>query len=126
MKLALTSIFVPDPVKAFKFYTEVLGFLEKQFIPEAQLAVIVSPEDPDGTAILLEPGDSPIAKNYKESLYNAGIPCIVFGTSDINKEYENLKSKGVKFRSAPQKTDYGILAQFEDSFGNIIQLHEAI
>jgi len=27
MKITMTSLFVDDPVKAYKFYTEILGFL---------------------------------------------------------------------------------------------------
>ena len=41
MKLELTSIFVDDPVRAHKFYTEVLGFLSKQFTLDAHLAIVV-------------------------------------------------------------------------------------
>lgn len=49
MKIALTGVFVDSPTKAFKFYTEVLRFAEKLYIPEANLAIVVSPEEPDGT-----------------------------------------------------------------------------
>lgn len=125
MKITMTSIFVNDPSKAFKFYTEVLGFAEKMFIPEARLAIVVSPEDTAGTALLLEPDGNPIAKTYKEDLYKAGIPVIVFGTEDINSEYIRLKNKGVVFRKVPEKTEWGTLAFFEDGFGNLIQLFQA-
>ncbi|HZY78483.1 MAG TPA: VOC family protein [Cyclobacteriaceae bacterium] len=33
MKIGMTSVFVSDPVAAFKFYTEILGFKEKLFLP---------------------------------------------------------------------------------------------
>ncbi|HUE75800.1 MAG TPA: VOC family protein, partial [Chloroflexota bacterium] len=55
MKIAMTSVLVDDPIKAFKFYTEVLGFAERLYMPEAQLAIVVSPEEPNGTGLLLEP-----------------------------------------------------------------------
>lgn len=35
MKISLTSVFVDDPGKAFKFYTEVLGFVGRMYVPEA-------------------------------------------------------------------------------------------
>ena len=60
MKIQLTSVLVDDVAKAHKFYTEVLGFVEQMYMPEAQLAIVVSPEQPDGTALLLEPSDNPI------------------------------------------------------------------
>ncbi len=125
MKIKLTSVFVNDPVAAFKFYTEVLGFVKKMYMPEANLAIVVSPEEPEGTALLLEPNDNPIAKTYQEALYKAGLPPIVFGVEDIQKEYERLKKLGVVFRKEPTKTEWGIETLFEDTCGNLIQLHQS-
>ena len=124
MKIGVTSVFVPNPVEAFKFYTEVLGFKEKLYQPEHWIAIVVSPEQPDGTALMLEPNHNAIAKNYQQALYKANIPCIVFSVDDINIEYERLKSQGVVFRKPPKKTSYGVEAVFEDTFGNLIQLQQ--
>ena len=124
MKIALTSIPVNDPIAAFKFYTEVLGFVEKLYMPEMKLAIVASPEEPNGTSLLLEPNDSPISKNYQEGLYNAGIPCIIFGVADIQSEYKRMKNLGVVFRTAPTKTEVGTQALFEDTCGNLIQLYQ--
>lgn len=125
MKIALTSIFVDDPIKAFQIYTEKLGFIKKVYIPEAQLAVVASPEEPNGTGLLLEPNNNPIAKTYQEQVFKAGIPVIVFGTDDIAAEFQRLKGQGIAFRSEPTKTEWGIQALFEDGCGNLIQLHQA-
>lgn len=122
MKISMTSVHVNDPMEAFEFYTETLDFKEQMYIPEASLAIVVSPEDPDGTALLLEPSDNPIAKEYKEGLYEQGIPMIVFGVGDIQKEYEKLKDRGVEFTKEPTKTDWGYEAVFDDTCGNYIQL----
>jgi catechol 2,3-dioxygenase-like lactoylglutathione lyase family enzyme len=65
VKITLTSVFVDDPARAFKFYTNVLGFVEQMYIPEANLAIVVSPEEPHGTALLLEPNDNPIASTLR-------------------------------------------------------------
>lgn len=124
MKIGLTSVFVNDPVAAFKFYTEVLGFVEKLFVPDAQLAIVVSPDDRDGTALLLEPNENPIAKSYQEAIYQAGLPPIVLTVTDIQAEFERLKGRGVVFRQEPTKTEWGTLAVFEDTCGNLIQLHQ--
>lgn len=121
----MTSIFVDDPVEAFTFYTEVLGFQELMFMPEAHLAIVVSPEQPQGTSLLLEPSENPIVKPYRDGLWEQGIPAIVFGTADIQAEYERLSARGVVFRSEPQETDYGTLCLFEDTCGNLIQLFQA-
>ncbi len=122
MKIKLTSVFVHDPIEAFTFYTEVLGFQKQLFMPEAYLAIVVSPEDPEGTALMLEPNQHPVAKTYQEAIYNENMPVIVFGVQDIHAEYERLKALGVVFRKEPTQTDYGIETIFEDTCGNLIQM----
>ncbi|MFC0773209.1 VOC family protein [Terrimonas alba] len=122
MKIALTNVYVPDPIAAHQFYTEVLGFASKMYIPDAYLAIVASPEDMDGTRLLLEPNSNPIANAYQEGLYAAGLPVIVFSTDDIQQEYERLKALGVVFRKEPTKTDWGTDTIFEDGFGNLVQI----
>ncbi|EMY77771.1 glyoxalase-like domain protein [Leptospira weilii serovar Ranarum str. ICFT] len=124
MKILLTSVIVRDPIAAFRFYTEVLGFQKKLFIPEANLAIVVSPEDPDGTGLLLEPNEHPLAKTFQEGIYNLNLPLIVFGVKDIHKEYERLKNLGVVFRKEPAKSEAGIETIFEDTCGNLIQIYQ--
>jgi predicted enzyme related to lactoylglutathione lyase len=124
MTIGMTGVFVDDSVKAFHFYTEVLGFKEKLFKPDKWIAIVVSAEDPDGTSLILEPNHNAIAKRYQQGLYKAGIPVIVFNTRDIQNEFERLKRLGVHFRKEPVKTKEGLEALFEDGFGNIIQLFQ--
>jgi predicted enzyme related to lactoylglutathione lyase len=125
MNIGMVSVFVNNPMEAFKFYTEVLGFIPKLHMPEMYLAIVASAEQPDGTQLLLEPNNNPIAKNYQEALYKAGLPPMVFGTKDIQQEYQRLKAKGVVFRGEPKKTDFGWDVLFEDTCGNLLQLHQA-
>ncbi len=125
MKITLTSVFVKSPAEAFKFYTETLGFIEKMYVPEYNLAIVVSPEEPDGTQLLLEPNDHPLAKAYQEGLYKEGIPVIVFGVNDIQGEYKRLKKLGVVFKKEPTETEWGIEAVFDDTCGNYIKLYQA-
>ncbi|WP_409340706.1 VOC family protein [Paenibacillus sp. MBLB4367] len=124
MKIALTSVYVHNPLEAYAFYTEKLGFVSRLYVPEAFLAIVVSPEAPDGTGLLLEPNNNPIAKNYQEALYNAGLPVIVFGVNDIHAEYERLKGLGVVFRKEPTRTQAGTETVFEDTCGNLVQLFQ--
>lgn len=124
MKIKLTSVFVHDPNEALKFYTETLGFVKIMHVPEAWLAIVAAPEEPQGTALLLEPNKNPIASTYQDALYKAGIPVIVFGVDDVQKEYERLKELGVVFKKEPTKNDYGIEAMFDDTCGNWIQIHQ--
>ena len=105
------------------YYTEVLGFLSREFVPEAQLSVVVSPEDPDGTALLLEPRGDSFAKTYQEAVYGAGLPIILFGADDVPAVRKDLESRGVKFRDDLAKPDYGLENLFEDTSGNLIMLY---
>lgn len=124
MRIELTGIFVDSPTSAFAFYTEKLGFIEKLYMPENDIAIVASPEHPNGTSLLLEPKDSNIARDYQEGLYEQGIPAIVFGVNDIHKEYRRLKDMGVKFRKEPAKNESGWEAVFDDTCGNWIQLYQ--
>lgn len=127
MKIAMVSVFVKDPVKAFKYYTEVLGFEEVMYDPESYIAIVKSPLEGSGTTILLEPtepGGLEIAKQYKQKLYELGIPVISFSADDIHKTVDELKKKGVKFKKGPVKTSFGYDAVFDDANGNFIQLYQ--
>lgn len=124
MRVSLVSIYVSDPNTAVKFYTEVLGFVSKQSNPEFMLQVVGSKDEQNGTFILLEPNNHPIAQSYQTAIYKEGLPCIVFGTKDLDSEYKRLKDLGVRFTQEPKQFDYGRTAVFDDSFGNYIQLFE--
>jgi predicted enzyme related to lactoylglutathione lyase len=125
MKIKLTSVFVDDPLKAFQFYTEVLGFVSRMYVPEAYLAIVASPEEPDGTGLLLEPNNNPLAQSYQQGLFTAGLPAIVFGVEDVQAEFKRLQDQGVVFRGAPETNEWGTQAIFEDGCGNLIQLHQS-
>ncbi len=125
MKIKLHSILV-DQDKALKFYTEVLGFVKKTEIPvgEAKWLTVVSPEEPDGTELVLEPEDNPAVKPFKEALFKQGIPFTAFAVDDIQKEYERLKKLGVVFTQEPKKEGPVTTAVFDDTCGNLIQLYQ--
>lgn len=124
MKIAMAGIHVIDPLLAFEFYTKVLGFKEHTFMPEHNLAIVVSAHEPGGTALMLEPSDNPLAKTYREGLYASGIPVIVFGVEDVYKEYKRLLEKGIVFTKEPEKNEWGTQVIFDDTCGNYVQLHQ--
>ena len=124
MRIAMTSVPVIDPIAAFRFYTEKLGFVEKTYMPEMNLAIVAAPEDPDGTTILLEPRGGYGSAEYFKGIFDAGLPVIVFGSTDIETEVEHLKEKGVVFKQEPTKSDWGTTAVFDDTCGNFIQIHQ--
>lgn len=124
MKIIVTSIFVQDQDKALEFYSEKLGFVKKEDEPagEFRWITVVSPEDPDGTELLLEPNDHPAAKEYQKKLFTDGIPATMFGVADIRKEYKRLTENGVKFVIEPTEMGKVTIAVFDDTCGNLIQM----
>jgi predicted enzyme related to lactoylglutathione lyase len=126
MKIDLTSVFVSDTMKALKFYTEVLGFVKKVHLPEINWITVASAEEQEGTQLLLEPNSNPAAMTYQKSIFEQGIPATSFATSDVEKEYERLVRLGVEFTLEPTKSVGAIIAVFNDTCGNLIQLHQII
>jgi catechol 2,3-dioxygenase-like lactoylglutathione lyase family enzyme len=128
MKIKLASVPIADYDKALKFYTEVLGFVKKRDIPlgdGARWLTVVSPEDPDGTELLLEPNaDYPAMKALKEALVKDGIPFTAFEVDDIQKEYERLRKLGVKFTMEPTNMGMTTVAVLDDTCGNLIQIYQ--
>lgn len=126
MKITIASVMVDDQAKALKFYTEVLGFVKKVDIPagEARWLTVASPEQSDEVQLLLEPTHHPASRVYQQALFKDGIPLTSFASRDIHQEYERLSRLGVVFRSKPTQMGPAIIAVFEDTCGNLIQLHQ--
>lgn len=124
MKIIVTSIFVDDQDKALKFYTETLGFVKKHDVPagEFRWITVVSPDNQNGTELVLEPNDNQAAKDFQKSLFEQGIPVTMFGVDDIQKEYGRLSNLGVKFTMEPTKMGDITIAVFDDTCGNLIQI----
>ena len=127
MKIKLTSVLVDDQDKALRFYTEVLGFKKKQDFPvgEFKWLTVVSPEEPDGVELLLEPNDNPAARTFQEAVYGQGIPLAAFAVDDVRGEYERLKELGVVFKDEPTEGPGSSAAVFDDTCGNLIQVYQA-
>lgn len=105
MKIKLASIFVNDQEKALQFYTGTLGFVKKADITagEYRWLTVVSPEEPNGTQLVLEPNDNPAAKTFQQALFKQGIPATNFFVDDIQKDYDRLNKMGVAFKSKPHQ-----------------------
>jgi catechol 2,3-dioxygenase-like lactoylglutathione lyase family enzyme len=124
MRIYVTSVLVDDQRKALDFYTKTLGFELKRDIPlgDASWLTVVSPEQPDGTELLLEPSGHPAAKPFKDALVEDGIPFTSFAVDDIQAEFERLRSKGVVFTQEPTEMGPITMAVFDDTCGNLIQI----
>ena len=124
MKINLTSVLVDDQEKALRFYTDVLGFTKKMEVPLGahRWLTVVSPEDPDGVELVLEPDEHPAAKPFKDALVQDGIPFTSFAVEDVQREYERLSALGVRFTQEPLDAGPATTAVLDDTCGNLIQI----
>jgi len=124
MRINITSVHVDDQAKALAFYTDILGFVKKHDVPlgEDRWLTVVSPENPDGTELLLEPDKYPALAALKESLATDGIPYTQFAVDDVEAETQRLKVLGVTFTQDPVHSGPVMTAVFDDTCGNLIQI----
>jgi catechol 2,3-dioxygenase-like lactoylglutathione lyase family enzyme len=124
MRIHISSVFVDDQAKALSFYSDVLGFVKKNDVPvgKDRWLTVVSPEDPDGTELLLEPDGHPAVKPYKTALVEDGIPATAFAVDDVHAEYERLRELGVSFTQEPTEMGPVTTAVLDDTCGNLIQI----
>jgi predicted enzyme related to lactoylglutathione lyase len=127
MRIGLTGIYVDDQDRAERFYTEVLGLKVKTntpYGPGERWLSVVSPEEPDGVQLVLHLTDEP-AKAFREASREVGRPVISLNTDDCAAEAERLKARGVVFVKEPSRMPYGgVDAVFDDTCGNLINLHQ--
>ncbi len=110
-EIADVAVVVSDSKKALKWYTEVLG-LEPRSVEGHWITVA-----PKGSKTVLH-----LCESDEPEKGNTGI---ALATKDLNKTYEELKKKGVKFPHPPKDDGWGVYAQFEDPDGNIVWLNPA-
>jgi len=124
MRINMASVLVDDQDKALRFYTEVLGFRKKTEIPlgEHRWLTVTSPEDPNGTELLLEPDNHPAARPFKEALVADGIPFTSFAVQDIQREFSRMRELCVRFTQEPAEMGPVTTAVFDDTCGNLIQI----
>ena len=124
MRIKWASVFVDDQERAREFYVGKLGFVVKEDVPvgEARWLTVVSPEDPEGVELLLEPKGHPATAPFTDALVASGIPFTQFAVADVRAEYERLRELGVEFTGEPQTMGDITIAVLDDTVGNLIQL----
>lgn len=127
MNIIANSIFVENQEEAIQFYTNVLGFEKKIDEPVGEgfrWLTLVSPDQPDGAQLVLEPNGNPIASDYQQRLFEANIPITMFGVDNVQQTYDSLSQKGVHFTVEPTTMGSAKMAIFNDTCGNLIQIVE--
>lgn len=124
MRIVVTSVLVDDQDKALRFYTDVLGFVKKHDVPLGahRWLTVVSPDNPDGVELVLEPDEHPAIKPFKRAIVEDGIPFTSFDVTDVHAEYQRLVAAGVRFTQPPVEMGPVVTAVFDDTCGNLIQI----
>ncbi|MCG9759001.1 VOC family protein [Pseudoalteromonas sp. Isolate6] len=114
------ALVVKDYDEAITFYVNKLGFelIEDTYQPEQDKRwVVVAPPNSHGTALLLARASTPEQQKFIGD--QAGGRVFLFlNTDDFWRDYERMKSIGIQFIREPQEQDYGMVAVFEDLYGN--------
>jgi len=118
------AILVKDYDQALDFYVNKLKFelIEDTYQPEQNKRwVVVSPPGSNGVTLLLARA-SKSDQNYFVGNQAGGRVFLFFNTDDFWRDYNRMVSVGIKFIREPQQQDYGIVAVFEDLYGNLWDL----
>jgi uncharacterized glyoxalase superfamily protein PhnB len=130
MKIANAQIWVHDQDEALAFYTEKLGFEVRADVTLPEMGdfrwLTVSPPGQEEIAIVL----MAIPAQFEgetveqiEALMSKGVSGGIFlTTDDCQRDYEQLKAKGVEFTEAPEQRPYGIDCGMRDPSGNSLRL----
>ena len=120
------ALVVKDYDEAIEFYTRKLNFelIEDSSQPEQNKRwVVVSPPGSSGTTLLLARASNEEQESFIGN-QSGGRVFLFLNTDDFWRDYNAMLSKGIKFIREPKKQEYGIVAVFEDLYGNLWDLLE--
>jgi catechol 2,3-dioxygenase-like lactoylglutathione lyase family enzyme len=118
------AIVVKDYDEALNFYINKLNFtlIEDTYQPEQDKRwVVIAPPGSIGTTILLAKA-SKIEQEPFIGNQTGGRVFLFLNTDDFWRDYNSMNEKGIKFIREPKQQDYGIVAVFEDLYGNLWDL----
>ena len=120
------ALVVKDYDEAIAFYTQKLNFdlIEDTYQPEQDKRwVVVSPPGSHGVTLLLARASKPEQEPFIGN-QSGGRVFLFLNTDDFWRDYEAMKAKNIKFVRKPKKQEYGMVAVFEDLYGNLWDLLE--
>ena len=120
------ALVVKDYDEALAFYTQKLKFelIEDTYQPEQEKRwVVVAPPGSKGVTLLLAKASKPEQEPFVGN--QAGGRIFLFlNTDDFWRDYNEMISQGIKFVRVPKQQEYGLVAVFEDLYGNLWDLLE--
>lgn len=118
------ALVVKDYDEAIDFYVNKLNFelIEDTYQPEQDKRwVVIAPPGSNGCTILLARASKEEQKPFIG--YQAGGRVFLFlNTDDFWRDYNAMIENGIKFIREPKKAEYGMVAVFEDLYGNLWDL----
>lgn len=118
------ALIVRDYDEAIEFYTNKLHFqlIEDTYQPEQDKRwVVVSPPGSVETTLLLARASKPEQEAFIGN-QSGGRVFLFLNTDDFWRDYDDMVSRGIKFIRGPKKEAYGMVAVFEDLYGNLWDL----
>ena len=70
----------------------------------------------------MEPASHPAVQPYRDALVEDGIPLAQFAVDDVEAKHARLTGKGVLFTQPPTDIGAAVVAVFDDTCGNLVQL----
>lgn len=124
-RISYIAIVVKDYDEAIEFYTKKLDFtlLEDSKIDENKRWVLVAPPGSNECAVLLAKAANEEQRKYIGNQTGGRVFIFLF-TDDISRDYNMMTKRNVRFVRPPTNYDYGIVAVFEDLYGNLWDLIE--
>jgi catechol 2,3-dioxygenase-like lactoylglutathione lyase family enzyme len=120
------ALVVRDYDEAIAFYTKKLHFtlVEDTYQPEQNKRwVVVAPPGGNGASILLARAATPVQEQFIGN-QSGGRVFLFLQTDDFWRDYNEMKSIGIRFVREPKAESYGTVAVFEDLYGNLWDLIE--
>ena len=125
-RIAHVALVVADYDEAIAFFTQKLRFTlvedvyqpaqDKRWVVVAPPGAI-GPDGPGGTTLLLARAATPEQARFVGD-QTGGRVFLFLETDDFWRDYRGMRDAGVAFVREPSEHDYGIVAVFEDLYGN--------
>jgi catechol 2,3-dioxygenase-like lactoylglutathione lyase family enzyme len=118
--LAHVALVVRDYDEAIEFFTRALDFVlvEDTYQPEQDKRwVVVAPPGSSGATLLLARASTPEQERFVGD-QTGGRVFLFLATDDFQRDYRKMVERGVRFVRPPSEQPYGIVAVFEDLYGN--------
>jgi catechol 2,3-dioxygenase-like lactoylglutathione lyase family enzyme len=135
-KITTANLWVHDQDESLAFYTDKLGLEIREDVtfPEMGnfrwLTVGLPGQEDMALALIPIPGlpvfDAETAEQLRSLLAKGAVGSVFFATDDCQGTYEELKSRGVEFKSEPTERPYGIGAGLRDPSGNELRITQDV